>query len=160
MGHRRSLWVLTATTAITTLVIAILVLAGGPSTTPPTRASTSTSPQKATSCLTDPNLNDYQMNQCLVEQIGRVRSELTVALRRETVGLSAVSNDSSILMAGAEADFERFASNECLAEASPYTGGTIYPIIFGNCKLSLYGQRLRWVNQAILNFPGSRVRAP
>lgn len=70
-----------------------------------------------------------------------LQRQMTAAVRFEARYLG-VSRRSGFLTQQAQKTFLTYARAECLAEANPYRGGTIYPIIFGECSLSLYRQRL------------------
>ena len=90
------------------------------------------------------------MNMCLTAQVRVTRSQLKGALDREAAALQSgsIQNGQRVVHA-AESAYERYVRAECLAEANPYSGGTIYPIIFGNCEVSLLQERLALVNQQL-----------
>jgi uncharacterized protein YecT (DUF1311 family) len=139
--------------ALVTLVATMMVL--GTTTTEPIvaehpRATAIALTIALSQCQNSKNLNDYQMNMCLIEKVKIVRAALDSKLRTEAVALSATSpQDGARVVDAAQAAFETYRRRECLAEANPYTGGTIFPIVFGNCELSMYQQRLALVNHEI-----------
>ena len=45
-----------------------------------------------------------------------------------------------------------YARQECLAQANPYQPGTIVPIIYGECVIEFYNQRLTYLRDAIASF--------
>jgi hypothetical protein len=42
-----------------------------------------------------------------------------------------------------------YARDKCLAQANPYQPGTIVPILFGECVLNVYHQRLHFFRDTI-----------
>ncbi|HUV57765.1 MAG TPA: lysozyme inhibitor LprI family protein [Acidimicrobiales bacterium] len=140
----KSVWLLVPAAV---LVISVIVM-----------SSTSSAPPRANQhgsdtslhCQDSPNFNDYQMNMCLTAQVRVTRSQLKGALDREAAALQSgsIQNGQRVVHA-AESAYERYVRAECLAEANPYSGGTIYPIIFGNCEVSLLQERLALVNQQL-----------
>ena len=97
----------------------------------------------STACNDNPNLNDYQMDMCLTKQIHTLRGAIAAALNRQISLINASAPGQGLpLVTAAQKDFDLYVRSECLAESAPYNGGTIVPIIFGNCEVSLYQQRL------------------
>ena len=118
------------------LLIAISVISTTMTNTPATM-------QRSTADCTR-GATDTRINQCLVARIHAVRTALTSALEREGVTLGTGSRPTS-MVARAESDFERYVRTQCLAQANPYRGGSIVPIIFGRCEVALLSQRLMYV---------------
>jgi hypothetical protein len=48
-----------------------------------------------------------------------------------------------------QSTFMAYARDECLAQANPYQPGTIVPILFGECVLDFYHQRLHYLRDTI-----------
>lgn len=93
-------------------------------------------------------MNDYQLNECLIGQVASVRGKLKAALKIEAQNLKATTlSQAWKVVNAAEMSFEHYVRSECLAEANPYLGGTIYPITFGFCEVSLYDERLSLVEK-------------
>lgn len=129
------------------LVISVIIMSATAST--PSRASHSNA-GATRNCQRFANLNDYQMNMCLVAQIRTTRTMLNTALHREAAALQSGSlQNGQRVVRASESAFDRYVRAECLAEANPYSGGTIYPIIFGDCEVSLLKGRLSLVNQQL-----------
>lgn len=142
--------------AVATLVIITTILVSthssgtkSPLVTVPTSLS-ETIPQRQ--CTTAENLNDYQMNECLITELTAIKAQLHDALGREAHHLiSSTPKEAKQVVNAAEVSFEHYVRAECLAEANPYMGGTIFPIVFGSCEVTLYQQRLRLVVQQTTN---------
>lgn len=138
--------------AVATLIIVTTVLVSthsagtkSPLMTVPSSLS-ETIPQRQ--CTAAKNLNDYQMNECLITEVAAIKVQLHVALGREAHHLiSSTPKEATQVVDAAEASFEHYVRAECLAEANPYMGGTIFPTVFGGCEVTLYQQRLRLVVQ-------------
>ena len=45
-----------------------------------------------------------------------------------------------------------YAREECLAQANPYQPGTIVPILYGECVVGFYNQRLNYLRDTIASF--------
>ena len=128
---RRVLFVLLAGLVLTSGVTTAVVLAS--------RAHAKTTPS---TCASRANLNDYQMNMCLTGEIARLTRAVGVEVAREARHVASSPREGQRVAAAAQRAFEHYARAECLAEANLYNGGTIYPIIFGDCEVSLLQQRL------------------
>lgn len=73
---------------------------------------------------------------------------MTSALHQESKFLSFTSKSEGWRVAiEAQRAFMNYAHHECLAEANPYESGTIVPIIYGECALSLEMQRLTLIQE-------------
>jgi len=129
------------------LVISVVIMSSTASTPPSAIRHNSGASRN---CQNSANLNDYQMNMCLIAQVDSTRSLLNTALGHEAAVLQSgsIRNGQQVVHA-AESAYEHYVRAECLAEANPYSGGTIYPIIFGNCEVSLLQERLSLVNQQL-----------
>ena len=129
------------------LVISVVVMSSTSSTT---NGVIHLNTEASRNCQQSANLNDYRMNICLITQIHATRALLHTALGQEAAALQSGSiQDGQRVVSAAESAYERYVRAECLAEANPYSGGTIYPIIFGNCEVSLLQERLALVNQQL-----------
>ncbi len=138
--------------AVTAIIIGSVTFVIGHSlgrAAPTTSAPISTGPSPTSNrCETAKNLNDYQLNECLIRQIASVKIKLKTALSLEATNLrSTTLSQARQIVNAAENSFDHYVRSECLAEANPYMGGTIFPIIFGFCEISLYQQRLGLVEK-------------
>ncbi len=122
-------------------LLAGLVLASGITTTVVLTSRAHAAPAPP-ACASRANLNDYQMNVCLTGEIARLMRAIGVEVSREARHVASSPREGQRVAATAQRAFERYARAECLAEANLYSGGTIYPIIFGDCEVSLLHQRL------------------
>ena len=78
---------------------------------------------------------------------------MTSALARESVYLSSSAPSLGLRIAQrAQSAFTTYVHRECLAEANPYQPGTIVPIVYGDCALALYRQRLALIDAQINYF--------
>lgn len=114
-------------------------------------------PTRATSSLVDScstsTSTDVQMYQCLDRRMRALQGQMASALRRESAFLSLNAPSQGLAVARkAQSAFTTYVHQECLAEANPYQPGTIVPIIYGNCALGLYRQRLALFDAQIKYF--------
>jgi uncharacterized protein YecT (DUF1311 family) len=72
-----------------------------------------------------------------------LQQQLTPALAKDSAlfGASAVDK--------VQAAWIQYRDNECELEQSPYEGGTIQPLIYGECEVALTVQRLQEVLKSI-----------
>ena len=139
--------------AVAISLVAIATESYRATASPTTTTTTTTLAIPLRECQTNKNLNDYRLNECLIEQIHLARVSLATVLRRESVyfGVPSPATGRRVVDA-AQSAFQVYARKECLAQATPYTGGTIYPIVYGHCELSLLEQRLSLVRQEVTSF--------
>lgn len=139
MSNNRQLALLVTLVAVATIVTSTIVSSTSHAT-PPVATP-------LTSCQASGKLNDYQLNECLIARVAIIRAELNAALTREEHRLiSSTLRQATGVVVAAQHSFDRYVRLECLAEANPYAGGTIYPIVFGFCEVSLLQQRLKLVD--------------
>jgi uncharacterized protein YecT (DUF1311 family) len=87
------------------------------------------------------------MDQCAALWLTKSRSVLARALVRERTKLPAKSVNA------AQAAWVAYRSAECSAEAAPYRGGSIYPLIYLNCEVDLTNARSAQIQHVIANLP-------
>jgi len=121
-----------------------------PDSTVPVRVTTTTTTLPCSSAKLS---SDSQIDQCL-ESIIRVQTtQMDSLLRQESVFFHYASKLQDWHVAQrTQATFLSYARQECLAEANPYQQGTIVPILFGECEVGFYGQRLVFLHNAIAIF--------
>jgi hypothetical protein len=97
--------------------------------------------------------SDYQIDQCL-ESIIRVRTAQMDMLSREESDYFRYTTTIKDLRVARriQSTFTSYARQECLAEANPYQTGTIVPILFGECEIGFFDQRLVVLRNAIAIF--------
>ncbi len=133
--------VATVTLSVTLLLEPAPTLAAG-------HVSTTTEP-----CQSSRFNSDYLIDQCLETNIRTMSARMESALRRESGYLRYVSRSEDWRVAKrTQATFVTFAREECLAQAHPYQPGTIVPILYGECVLQLYHQRLDYLDRTIAWF--------
>lgn len=94
--------------------------------------------------------SDYAIDQCLVSKMHVVTVQMNSLLRRESAYFHYASPSQDWRVAQrTQSTFMTYAREECLAQANPYQPGTIVPILFGECVLGLYGQRLHFLRETI-----------
>lgn len=79
------------------------------------------------------------MDLCAASELRQLQGQLASALLKERTNLSPG------LVDAAQTTFDQYEVAECKADASPNTGGSIYPLVVGNCEVSLTVQRIEQV---------------
>jgi len=104
-------------------------------------------------CQSKQLTTDYQIDQCLTSNIHAMTQRMESSLRKESRFLHYASRSQDWRVARrTQATFVTFAREECLAQANPYQPGTIVTILYGECVLKLYDQRLAYIDQTITAF--------
>ena len=118
---------------------------------PPALAGTVT---KSTVPCQSPKLKtDYSIDQCLVTQMKIATSRMNATLREESNFFRYATRKQDWRVAHrTQATFMAYARETCLAETNPYSSGTIEPILYGECALQLFHQRLAEIRRAITDF--------
>ena len=128
--------------------LSVVLLLDPVSTVAAPRATTTTVP-----CQSPRLSNDSQIDQCLVSGIRSMTRRMNTALRKESAYLHYPSRSQDWRVARrAQATFVAYVREECLAEANPYQPGTIVPILYGECVIGLYQQRLANIDAVITSF--------
>ena len=97
--------------------------------------------------------NDYQINQCLESHMRSMTRKMTSSLRVESAYLRYASHAQDWRVAQhTQATYVAYAREECLSQANPYQSGTIVPIIYGECIVQLFQQRLDTIDRALASF--------
>jgi uncharacterized protein YecT (DUF1311 family) len=96
---------------------------------------------------------DFRIDQCLESDLRMMRTRMESSLREESVFLGYPSRSQDWRVAQrTQSTFLAYAREECLAQANPYQPGTIVPILFGECELQLFDQRLAYLHRTIASF--------
>lgn len=103
-------------------------------------------------CSSTTLTTDVAIYQCLNHRLAKVHHAIDVALRTEAPFLSSQRATGRRLAARAESAYSSYVRRECDAEANPYQPGTIVPIIYGECALSLFHQRLVLIKATTAQF--------
>ncbi len=98
-------------------------------------------------------MSQIAMDECVGTELLEVRRQLNVALASAERGGSTISVR---FIKVAEQTFETYEKAECTVAAAPNTGGTIYPLLFGNCEVRLTVQRLQDVKEDALGVSDGR----
>lgn len=97
--------------------------------------------------------SDYLIDQCLELNICVMTSRMESSLRKESAYLRYASRAQDWRVAQrTQSTFVAYAREECFAQANPYQPGTIVPILYGECVLQLYHQRLDYLEHTITSF--------
>lgn len=97
--------------------------------------------------------SDVQIDQCLESTIRSKTAQMETSLRGESVFFHYASKVQDWRVAQrTQSTFMSYARQECLAQANPYQPGTIVPIIYGECVIGFYNQRLTYLRDAIASF--------
>jgi uncharacterized protein YecT (DUF1311 family) len=142
----RQLFVVVALAVIAAVTIFVLLR---PATTVASHHVTTT-----TIACQSPRLNsDYQIDQCLEKGIRSMSRRMTASLQKESVYLRYASPSQDWRVAQrTQATFVVYVRDECLSQANPYRSGTIVPILYGECVLQLYQQRLDNIQRVLASF--------
>lgn len=102
------------------------------------RVTTTTVP-----CQSAQLTSDYQIDNCLEASIRTMNTKMNMSLRKESRYLryGSPAQDWRVVRR-TQSTFIAFSRSECLSQANPYQPGTIVPILYGECVLQLYHQRL------------------
>jgi len=132
--------------ALVVIVALVAVLVLRPEKTVTRSASTTTTLPCASAQLT----SDYEIDQCLGSKIRVMTVQMDSLLRMESVYFHYASHARDWRVARrTQSTFMTYARGECLAQANPYQPGTIVPILFGECVLGFYHQRLHYLRDTI-----------
>ena len=78
---------------------------------------------------------------------------MNTLLRKESVYFRYASKPRDWRVAEkTQATFMSYAREECLAQVNPYRTGTISPILYGECVLGFYNQRVTYLRDTIASF--------
>ena len=81
------------------------------------------------------------MNQCAAQQHAAVDKELNALYQQITTRLKG-DPDGKKLLVGAQRSWIAFRDAECKFSASGVEGGSVYPLIYGNCVTELTRARV------------------
>jgi len=87
------------------------------------------------------------MNRCAASQVTQLQRQLAVGLKKE----SQVFGTSTV--AAIQSQWTTFMRGECTMEESGYQGGSIEPLIYGECKVSLLVSRIAEIRKTIADLP-------
>jgi uncharacterized protein YecT (DUF1311 family) len=119
----------------------------------PSTASAGTTTTTTLPCQSKKLTTDYEIDQCLTSNIRAMTTRMETALRKESVYLRYGSRSKDWRVAQrTQSTFVAYAHDECLAQSNPYQPGTIVPILYGECVVTLYKQRLNYIDQTITSF--------
>lgn len=107
--------------------------------------------------------SDYQIDKCLESRIRSMTGRMNSSLRKESISLHYATRSQDWRVARrTQATFVTFAREECLSQAHPYQPGTFVPVLYGECVLQLYQQRLDYIDRVITSFRngGESQRSP
>jgi hypothetical protein len=140
-------WSVVVALVVVAALIAVLVLR------PEKTATTSVSSTTTVPCASAQLTSDYLIDQCLESKIRVVTIQIDSLLRMESVYFRYASHSQDWRVAQrTQSTFMTYAREECLAQANPYQPGTIVPILFGECVLGFYNQRLHYLRDTIASF--------
>jgi uncharacterized protein YecT (DUF1311 family) len=120
---------------------------------PATKVSASVATTTTVPCSSRQLTTDYQIDQCLESKIQAKTTQMDSLLRDESVYFHYASTVQDWRVARrTQSTFVSYAREECLAEANPYQPGTIVPILYGECVIGMYDQRVVYLHHAIASF--------
>jgi uncharacterized protein YecT (DUF1311 family) len=145
----RPIRLLAIVVALAVVIAVITLVFGRPAKTEASQVITTTT----VPCQSPRLGSDYQIDQCLEKGIRTMTRRMNSSLRRESSYLSYASRAQDWRVAQrTQAAFIAYAREECLSQANPYQPGTIVPILYGECVIQLYQQRLDNIQRAIATF--------
>jgi uncharacterized protein YecT (DUF1311 family) len=119
----------------------------------PASAAAADRPSTTLPCQSKRLTTDYQIDQCLTAKMHTLTTRMETALRSESPYLHYASRAQDWRVAQrTQNTFVAYAREECLAQANPYQPGTIVPILYGECVLKLFNQRLAYIDETITSF--------
>lgn len=91
--------------------------------------------------------SELAMDRCVAAQVAQLDRELTHALSVEAsyLGHSGVTTTQSKWLA--------FRKSECTLEAQPYAGGSIRPLVYGECERGLLFNRVGEIRSVVDTLP-------
>ncbi len=98
------------------------------------------------SCAADASLNNFQLQQCAALGFRDADAELN---RTYQVALSASSGAAVEKLKQAQRLWIAFRDAECEWEAARYEGGTLAPVVFGNCLGIITRDRSKQLRSAL-----------
>jgi len=138
------------------VVVAVIVLVGLAASLllrPATSVSASVVTTTSVPCSSKQLTSDYLIDQCLESKIRAKTAQMDSLLREESVFFHYASTVQDWRVARrTQSTFMSYAREECLAEANPYQPGTIVPILYGECVIGMYDQRVVYLHRAIASF--------
>ena len=119
-----------------------------PTTAATTAATTPTTTTSLPSISYDQSCETTAMTQsamdaCASSELSDLQNQLSAALQTESTLFPSSSVNS------VQSDWSTFVNTECTMEANSYQGGSIYPMIFGDCEVQLTVTRIEEVRKLI-----------
>jgi len=87
------------------------------------------------------------MNECVNSEVKQLQGQLSLALHSER-GVFGTK-----MVGVAESQWRTFVKAECTMEASPNRGGSIYPLIYGDCVRDLTVTRIEEIRAVLASHP-------
>ena len=107
-------------------------------------------PSYSKSCV-KPVMSQVAMDECAASQARQLQAELGNAVRVESKVLG------SRAVFPAEATWQSFLGDECTAEEKPFRGGSIVPLIYGECEIRLLMGRISDIRTVVTDVPHAGV---
>ena len=143
------------------LVALVVVVASSALLLRTERASAGPVTSATAPCQSSALTSDYQIDRCLEGKIREITSRMQTALRRESGYLryASPSQDWRVVQR-TQRTFVAYAREECLAQTNPYRTGTIVPILYGECEVQLFDQRLAYIDHTIASLKSGGESQP
>jgi uncharacterized protein YecT (DUF1311 family) len=92
-------------------------------------------------------MTQIALDRCVASQVAQLDDELAHALAVEAgyLGHSGVANTQSKWLG--------FMKSECSLETRPYTGGSIQPLVYGECERGLLYNRIAEIRSVVSSIP-------
>jgi uncharacterized protein YecT (DUF1311 family) len=137
------------------LALCVVLVSCGTSIKPSGAAASATTPTPPVvtynhSC-TRTATTQNAMNRCAAKEVRELQHQLSTDLSRQKKGRSP---SAARLVQAAQTSFAAYEKAECTAMAAPNVGGSIYPLVFGNCEIRLTVQRIQEVQVDLSGFLG------
>jgi uncharacterized protein YecT (DUF1311 family) len=137
------------------VALAALVLAAcGTASSPRASSTASTLPVVTYSrACARTAVTQIALDECAGTELKELEGQLATALARQEKGQT-----SNVVAAdrAAQAAFDTYEKAACAVAAAPNLGGTIYPLISGQCEIRLTAQRVGEIRQESLGTAGGR----
>jgi uncharacterized protein YecT (DUF1311 family) len=152
----RAQWTLVAALIVIVALASVLVLQPHTTVTSiPTTTTTTATSTTSVPCQSPKLMSDLAIGNCLDARINVATRQMDSKLREESVYFHYDSRSRDWRVARkTQSTYLAYVRQECVAQAHPYQSGTIVPILYSECELSFFGQRLHDIERALTTFQG------
>ncbi len=88
-------------------------------------------------------MSQVAMDRCAGKEVAELDKQLSQALNKDAALYGSAAVDA------VQSEWVKFRASECSLEERTYKGGSIQPLIYGECEIALTVQRLQQVREAL-----------